>query len=97
MSVSPSVDSPTDTPFTVVCDVGYTSGFIGGVGNMECTDAGIWSNEPSCDGVYTQTRSLIARHHILKDIEQLSGYVVQTVRCPSARHRTMVVHMFLIT
>ena len=38
------------------------------------------------------SRCPIARHRTIKDIEEISGHMVQTVRCRSARHRTMVVH-----
>ncbi len=48
-SVSPVVDSPTGTSFTVTCVQGFTpSG--GGTGNMECESSGAWSNEPACEG-----------------------------------------------
>ena len=62
-SVSPVVDSPTGTSFTVTCVQGFTpSG--GGTGNMECESSGAWSNEPVCEG---NISFLLTRHltHVL--------------------------------
>ncbi len=47
-SVSPTVDSPDDTAFTISCDSGYSASTSSGT--LECDVSGEWSNRPTCDG-----------------------------------------------
>ncbi len=38
------------------------------------------------------SRCPIVRHLTIKDIEEISGHMLQTVQCCSVRYRTVVVH-----
>ena len=47
--VTPTVQSPTGTAFTVSCSTGYTPSVASGT--LECGGSGDWLNRPTCDGV----------------------------------------------